>query len=81
MIRWRKQCAGPCHMTNAFTTALRRWRGERKEHPETYVDSGDSNEHMLEVTAAAYANEGERQLNGDARNRFGSVARTQNPAQ
>jgi hypothetical protein len=39
MIRWRKQCAGPCHMTNAFTTALRRWRGERKEHPETLIQA------------------------------------------
>jgi hypothetical protein len=36
---------------------------------------------MLEVAAAAYANEGERQLHSDARNHFGSAARTQNPAQ
>jgi hypothetical protein len=50
-------------------------------NPEIYVDSGDSNEHMLEVAAAAYANERERQLHGDARNHFGGAARTQNPAQ
>jgi hypothetical protein len=36
---------------------------------------------MLEVAAAAYANEGESHLHGDTRNHFGSAARAQNPAQ
>jgi hypothetical protein len=54
---------------------------ERNIRKYTSIDLGDSNEHMLEVAAAAYANEGESQLHSDARNHFGSAARTRNPAQ
>jgi hypothetical protein len=54
---------------------------ERNIRKYTSIDLGDSNEHMLEVAAAAYANEGESQLHSDARNHFGSAARTRDPAQ
>jgi hypothetical protein len=82
MIQWHKEAMRGLLATSP-TPSLRHhvdWRGERKEHPEICVDSGDSNEHMLKVAAAAYANE-ESQLHSDARNHFGSAARTQNPAQ